>query len=502
MRFHNGPCSVCFHRVPPENQRWITYATGDKYATTALIGERPGIEEHYKHVPFVGRTGEELDGYYLPILAGLNREDLWLSNVTRCFNDGRNPEDYEVEACASHHLPAELAQLPLLRNIVLMGGRACTLIPGLRLDLHHGIPREAELFGRVYKIFPMLHPAAGMHQPRAMREIQDDFRRLRRMLRGEWEELIPLNEHPRTDYRVWGARDSIPASTMLLALDTETKRKSRWAGCHCVTVSWAPGMARLIHGDDEEALRSLFEQIASLTQRGGKVVIHNATFDLDVLEHGFGVRIEQEDVIDTMVMAFGRGLPQSLKVLGYRLCGVEMSSYEDVVGPYVEDALYQWLSIAVPHMEGRAHWRAVGAVQALAYAVPNRLKSGKPGKMIELLQRDDVDADTMRFLRAVGMPLPLAEEGESGKMHRPMAPWKRVGRILADWGKSPSTSLLKRVRKMRESAPSVFAECEETAGGQPPDSIMMVDEEDLIDYACADADVDLRLLPRIREVRI
>src|SRR4051812_5432033 len=114
-----------------------------------FIGESPGRDEDKKMTPFVGKTGEEVNRHYLP-LAGLRRENVYITNAIKCMPAGANgkldpkrQKDLDLlESCATCHLYEELEAIrPEL--IVPMGSFACRSIdPDISLELHHGIPRQ------------------------------------------------------------------------------------------------------------------------------------------------------------------------------------------------------------------------------------------------------------------------------------------------------------------------------------------------------------------------
>lgn len=90
--------------------------------------------------------------------------------------------------------------------------------------------------------------------------------------------------------------------------------------------------------DPDTATRSLLESSDTL------VVLHNSMHDLETL-HKWG--IHPRNFTDTMIMAYLLGdLPQGLKPLAYRLCGMKTDSYEAIVGPAMQDAARQYLEVA------------------------------------------------------------------------------------------------------------------------------------------------------------
>ena len=97
---------------------------------------------------------------------------------------------------------------------------------------------------------------------------------------------------------------------------------------------------------DTEALKSLVARINVLLRRGWELVLHNASYDLPILEKcGIDHRGQFRD---TLQEAFQLGnLPQGLKALSYRLFRTTMVSWEDTVRPASINALLGWLAEAM-----------------------------------------------------------------------------------------------------------------------------------------------------------
>ena len=124
-------CQLCQGRhlpVPGE---------GDPDAALMLIGEGPGADEDRLGRPFVGASGQLLDGMLEAI--GLSREQVYIANVVKCRPPGnRTPTAEEAEAC----LPYLRRQVALVRPkvIALLGGTAAryTIGPEVRIRRDHG----------------------------------------------------------------------------------------------------------------------------------------------------------------------------------------------------------------------------------------------------------------------------------------------------------------------------------------------------------------------------
>lgn len=167
-------CSACSGRykcIPGD---------GSLRSKICAIGERPAKWENSAGRPFVGDAGKELDQHYLP-LAGLDRSDIFVTNVVRCMDErNKKPTQKEIDACSELHLRRELNEInPEL--VILMGATACSLVEDLELDIEHGIPRWARIFDWEGWICAQYHPAAGMHSTNLMIPLRDDWKNL-----GEW----------------------------------------------------------------------------------------------------------------------------------------------------------------------------------------------------------------------------------------------------------------------------------------------------------------------------
>ncbi len=201
-----GRCSICDHGCK------LVHPTGPLHSDVLLVGEKPGVFEDRIGKCFVGDTGKELDLTYLP-LAGLDRRNVRITNCVRCRLGGSNtkPTTAQIHACASHHLPTEIAECqPDI--IVLMGSTACSLMPEIELDKQHGIPQHyyhppRHYFGDWFGwILPMYHPAVGLHKTSMMILMLDDFKRFGLWLAGNYN---PLKATVGLDYRHAATKEEV-----------------------------------------------------------------------------------------------------------------------------------------------------------------------------------------------------------------------------------------------------------------------------------------------------
>jgi uracil-DNA glycosylase family 4 len=147
-------------------------------ATIMLVGEAPGRTEDSTGRPFVGAAGRFLDE--LLGLAGLKRDEVYITNVVKHRPpENRDPNAEEIEAC----LPYLFRQVEIIRPrlIVTLGRFALqTFFPEGRMMRDHGQLRQRN--GRYF--FPILHPAAALHQERNRPLLVEDMQKLGEILRG------------------------------------------------------------------------------------------------------------------------------------------------------------------------------------------------------------------------------------------------------------------------------------------------------------------------------
>lgn len=74
-------CDIC-----PLRGREPVLGEGPMGAAMAVVGEAPGREEVKHGRPFIGKSGEALDGYLSQV--GMPRSAVFISNAVACFPDG------------------------------------------------------------------------------------------------------------------------------------------------------------------------------------------------------------------------------------------------------------------------------------------------------------------------------------------------------------------------------------------------------------------------------
>jgi uracil-DNA glycosylase len=149
---------------------------GNPDAAVVLVGEAPGASEDKQGRPFVGKAGRLLDR--LLEEAGLVREDVFITNVVKARPPkNRDPRTTEVR----HYLPWLLAQLDVIEPaLVVPLGRhpLAHFAPDVKISEVHGRALETER----WRLFPLFHPAAALHNPSLRETLVEDARALRAAL--------------------------------------------------------------------------------------------------------------------------------------------------------------------------------------------------------------------------------------------------------------------------------------------------------------------------------
>ena len=157
----------------------VVFGTGNPNASIMFVGEAPGFHEDRQGVPFVGAAGKLLTELLESV--GLSRLEIYIANVIKCRPpENRNPQSDEVETCK----PFLLQQIDLIKPklVCSLGNFAMQTL----LERKIGITKVR---GQVFQLenfilFPLLHPAAALHQGNLMASLREDFQKLKQILDG------------------------------------------------------------------------------------------------------------------------------------------------------------------------------------------------------------------------------------------------------------------------------------------------------------------------------
>lgn len=164
----------------------VVFGVGNPQATVMFVGEAPGFHEDQQGEPFVGAAGKLLNE--LLQSAGLSRSDIYIANVIKCRPpNNRDPEPDEVETCK----PFLMQQIALIRPklVCTLGNWATQTL----LERKVGITkvRGQAFYLKDFVLFPLLHPAAALHQGGLLDPLREDFKKLKDFLDRHSHEPSP-----------------------------------------------------------------------------------------------------------------------------------------------------------------------------------------------------------------------------------------------------------------------------------------------------------------------
>lgn len=169
-------CKKCLELS--KNRTNIVFGSGNTNPKIVIIGEAPGTNEDKKGVPFVGRSGIELDKLLETI--DMSREDIYIMNVLMCRPPkNRNPNKKEISNCQERFYE----QLKILNPeiIITLGSFSTQQI----LETKEPI---SNLHGKIieknnFTIIPMFHPATILYSGGKKRPmLENDFKKVKEYL--------------------------------------------------------------------------------------------------------------------------------------------------------------------------------------------------------------------------------------------------------------------------------------------------------------------------------
>jgi len=192
-------CWASLNLCPNLNDIYVPGEGGNPMAF--IIGEAPGAQEVMQRRPFVGPAGRVLRD--LMSVAGLwateqwsNGSDdhpetvgavppnCWLTNVVKFRPPGnRKPTEQEIKA-ARFSLRQEWVAVGRPDIIILVGGTALEAVLGHRESILRSAGKchtARSKYGHMLYVWPMVHPAFGLHNPAMQPIIERDWELL-----GEW----------------------------------------------------------------------------------------------------------------------------------------------------------------------------------------------------------------------------------------------------------------------------------------------------------------------------
>src|SRR3954468_24095032 len=167
--------AVCTRCPLHETRTLAVPGEGSPDTEVVFVGEGPGYNEDQQGRPFVGAAGALLNDLLKQI--GWRRQDVYITNVVKCRPPGnRDPEPYEIEACA----PFLKRQLEVLDPavVVTLGRHSLqTFNEGARIGQTHGTVGPVDpATGAAHAVtYAMYHPAAALRAGALKRTMLEDM---------------------------------------------------------------------------------------------------------------------------------------------------------------------------------------------------------------------------------------------------------------------------------------------------------------------------------------
>lgn len=165
-----------------QSRTQIVFGVGNQQAELMIIGEAPGANEDKQGEPFVGRSGQLLNGMLEAI--GLQRSQVYIANIIKCHPpNNRDPDAEEVAKCQAFLFrQIELVQPKL---ILALGGIAAHYLLKTQSPLS---TLRGNICNQPDSQIPMLvtyHPAHLLRTPKDKRLTWHDLLLVRKILQGK-----------------------------------------------------------------------------------------------------------------------------------------------------------------------------------------------------------------------------------------------------------------------------------------------------------------------------
>jgi len=198
------------------------FGNGPVPATGMIVGEGPGTMEDNLGRPFVGASGEYLNGVLYDL--ELDRSDFYISNATKCKPPRREGKDTylreAVKACA-HYLEAEIAAVK--PKVILAVGNYAFYHFAHKTGITKS--RGKEFFSEAYQclVVPTVHPAFIMMNPEYHDPFMADVVKFKNILLDKKPPAVEIVEiHSEEDWAL-AKEDLMQNPNSILTFDLETR---------------------------------------------------------------------------------------------------------------------------------------------------------------------------------------------------------------------------------------------------------------------------------------
>lgn len=221
--------SIFRQRAKDANLNPSVLMDGAFHSEVAVVAEAPGETEVMRETPLIGGSGQVL-WRSLTAITGLRRTDVYITNVIKRQlslgggNDKAKIGRPEVKAWASL-LRWELAQLPNLKYVLLLGNYAVDALLGLGdvgITNWRGSVVEGEIGDRKVYFIVAFNPAYILREPKTEIMFKFDLGKLKRVMAGKWKpyEIEAHYDPSPTEAVAW--MDKMHDEKVPVATDIET----------------------------------------------------------------------------------------------------------------------------------------------------------------------------------------------------------------------------------------------------------------------------------------
>jgi len=184
-------CSTCKLHLTRTN---ALCGEGKLKAHFFFIAQAPGEQEDLADKMFIGPSGKMFFELLKP--TGLKPDHIYMTNLVKChLPKNRRPKQLEIQKC-SRFLIREIKEIS--PNIIVpLGYYASKFI--FEYFGFKTIPRKdfkinfGKLFWRIYRIFPLQHPAAALHKPDLLPILKKNYLKLSILKEPcKWYDSCPL----------------------------------------------------------------------------------------------------------------------------------------------------------------------------------------------------------------------------------------------------------------------------------------------------------------------
>jgi len=149
----------------------IVLGEGNMKSKVMFVAEAPGETNDKMGRPFVGYTGSLFNNILKK--CGLKREEIFVTNVMKCWTQNRTPKKGEIEKCM-RYLNKEIKMVnPEI--IIALGKVASESLTNKKINLkvNHG---KVEYQGKI-RIIPTFHPNSIRYMKNGLSQIVNDIKK-------------------------------------------------------------------------------------------------------------------------------------------------------------------------------------------------------------------------------------------------------------------------------------------------------------------------------------